>query len=244
MAEAEIGTDLMIIRKRTSPTIITPGNHELYAKTGWFTPRRPCDATAYYKAVTKIKNCTLLRGPFATYSDQNLTVSALNPPGAWFETERESSAAFQAALRRLPKTSTNRFHILLSHSPNGWLEKNRLLTDHSADSKNPVPHFDLILSGHNHGGFVPPILRPLMHHYGFVGPYFKLVQAHAHGHWSTDQTSLILSSGVTKFAPLPGLKTLGKLTNRLLIPEIEEIILLPGERHALRAGAPESHRQG
>lgn len=217
---------------KISTVVVGLGNHEL-SVCGRRVRRSAGENVNFYEAVLKIKNCVLLRDEFSTYdAGGNLTFSALNMPESWYSESRENKAEFQKVLKKLPLKSLDegRLNIMISHSPNGWLFRGKLLSRNEFKILNKI---DLILSGHNHGGLVPEFLRPLLRHYGFVGPNFKLVQPHAFGSWTDGRTSLVLSNGVTKFAKTSGLSALGKLLNMLYIPDTEIIDILPGERYEL-----------
>jgi predicted MPP superfamily phosphohydrolase len=187
----------------------------------------------FYTAVEKIKNCVLLRDEFSVYdAGAGVVFSALNMPERWYGEGRENKHEFQKVARRLPveKLDAGKLNVMLSHSPNGWLYRGKLLP---RDEFKIMKTLDLILSGHNHGGLVPKFLRPILRHYGFVGPNFKIVQPHAFGRWTDGSASLVLSNGVTKFAETSGLSALGRLLNWFYIPDVEVVAVVPGEQYEL-----------
>jgi predicted MPP superfamily phosphohydrolase len=216
---------------KVTTVVIGLGNHEL--ATCGFWPRRVMagENLEFYAEVKKIKNCVLLHDTFATFEAKgNLTFGALNMPDTWYKA-RETQAEFRKVLDTVPDKALNkkRFNILLSHSPNGWLAGGKLL---SRESVPILDKLDLILSGHNHGGLVPVVLRPLLMNHGFIGPKYKLFQPHAFGSWTDGETSLILSNGVTKFAETSGLSAAGRFLNKLYIPDVESIELTPGDEYS------------
>ena len=221
---------------RLAPVVIGLGNHEIFTCDGLFTRGEPFENRDFYEAVEKIENCVLLKDEFAVWeADKGVVFSALNMPDSWYQA-REDRAEFRRTVKRLAADeamkgiSAGRFQVMLSHSPNGWLHRGKLLERQEFRILDKV---DLILCGHNHGGLVPLAMRPFLKNHGFVGPNVKIFQPHAYGYWTDGQTSLILSDGVTKFAETSGLAKVGRALNRLYVPDVESITIVPGEQYEL-----------
>jgi len=216
---------------KMTTVVVGLGNHEM--ATCGFWPRRikAGENLDFYAAVRKIKNCVLLRDTFGTFEAKgNVTFSALNMPETWYA-GRETQAEFLEVLGTIPARALRkkRFNVMLSHSPNGWLAGGKLL---SRGDVEILGKLDLIISGHNHGGLVPVVLRPLLMNHGFIGPKYKLFQPHAFGSWTDGETSLILSNGVTKFAETSGLAAAGRFLNKLYVPDVEVIELIPDDEYS------------
>ncbi|MCL2002178.1 metallophosphoesterase, partial [Candidatus Saccharibacteria bacterium] len=166
---------------KKATVIIGLGNHELCWCDRPFRRPVPGENQDFYSAIGKIKNCVLLKDEFSTYQpDDNLAFSALNMPISWYSDRRENKAEFKKAVKRAGREAASggaankldkgRFNVLLSHSPNGWLFRGKLL---ARDEFRLMNRLDLILSGHNHGGLVPGVFRPVLRHYWFFGPSAK-----------------------------------------------------------------------
>ncbi|MCL2371159.1 metallophosphoesterase [Candidatus Saccharibacteria bacterium] len=220
---------------KIATVVIGLGNHELGGCGILARSRKGYGENLdFYAAVDKIKNCALLNETFETFSPENwLTFGAVNMPKEWYSgVARESQAEFRKVLETVPAKAleADRFNVLISHSPNGWLTRGRLISWKEAPI---LKKLDLILSGHNHGGLVPRVLRPIMMNRGFIGPKYKMWQPHAFGHWTDGRTSLVLSNGVTKFAETSGFSAAGRFLNKFWISEIEIIELVPAEKYQL-----------
>lgn len=70
-------------------------------------------------------------------------------------------------------------------------------------------------------------------HVGILGPYNKIFLKTAYGTWSTDQTSLVLNNGMTKFSESCCLSYISKLLNHMFIPDVDLIHLKAGDNHSL-----------
>ena len=217
-------------------TVISLGNHDLLEynhnnkKERW-----SCSENIhFYENIDKISNCILLNDSFSTYSgNEFLSFSGLNMPASWYEHHHEDKAIFETFIKSVDenKLDIEKFNILLSHSPNRWLINNRLISSEEFKILNKI---SLILSGHNHGGLVPIFLQPIFkNNHGFVGPGSKINQENAFGTWSNENTSLILSNGVTKIANSSELSFISDFLNSFYIPDIESISLVPGKQHKL-----------
>lgn len=220
----------------TYKTFLSLGNHDLvrFEKNG----NNPWSISLnfdFFKEVDKISNVVYLRGLFETHRFNDLTISALNMPALWYENRenRESKDEFERVLRGIDYSSLEKsaLNILLSHSPNGFIENNILV---SSNRYEILKYFDLILSGHNHGGLVPSFIQPFIkNNRGIVGPYLKAFPESSFGSWTSDETSLILSDGISKCADSSEVKYLKRIINAIYPPDIEQINIESGFSHKL-----------
>lgn len=214
-------------------TILSNGNHDMVKSENkkWSISEN----LEFYKELDKIPNLVYLRGLFETHFDDNITFSVLNMPAEWYRNREgnESKIVFEETLNaldysRLKKSS---FNVLLSHSPNRFIEKNKLISSEKFDI---LSYFDLILSGHNHDGMVPKFIQPLIKNQrGIVGPYLKFFQENAFGTWDNGETALILSGGVTKCADSSEVAFAKDFINSIYIPDVEQIDVVTAPQHKL-----------
>ncbi len=215
-------------------TIISIGNHDMvrYDKGNEY-PWSTSINSNFFKLVDKISNVVYLRDVFESYSDGKVNFSALNMDSFWYENrdDRESKVEFYRVLSEIDcsKLKKSSLNILLSHSPNRLIKNNEIIVN----KFEVLKYFDLILSGHNHGGLTPKILRPIMNHTGIVGPYNKVFQKSSYGTWTEENTSLLISDGITKCADSNKVKALKKVINSIYKPDIEIINIRQGDKHKL-----------
>lgn len=229
--------DMIIWLKEVSDSfkvIISLGNHDMvrYDKGNEY-PWSTSINSNFFKIVDKISNVVYLRDVFESYSDGKVTFSALNMDSFWYENKdnREAKVEFYRVLSEIDTSNLERssLNILLSHSPNRLIDNNEII----ANKFEVLKYYDLILSGHNHGGLTPKILRPIMNHTGFVGPHNKILQKSSYGTWTKENTSLLISDGITKCADSSEVKVLKKVINSIYKPDMEVINIRQGEKHKL-----------
>ena len=94
------------------------------------------------------------------------------------------------------KLNSNKFNILLSHTPNPLIKSKKIINDY-----NFINDCDLILTGHNHAGLIPTFIQDIFNnHIGLFGPFNKLISKTAYGYWVNDNKTLLVSNGVTKLS--------------------------------------------
>ena len=71
-------------------------------------------------------------------------------------------------------------------------------------------------------------------HTGLVGPYARILQHNAFGYWTNNDTSLILSNGITKISNSSELSLISTAINTFFIPDVELIHLTPSDNHNLQ----------
>ena len=82
------------------------------------------------------------------------------------------------------------YNVLLLHTPIA-------LTRSSYLKENP---YDLVLCGHVHGGLTPSCLRKILKGIGFIDPHRKIFRKYAYGLIKKYDSTIIISSGVTKLS--------------------------------------------
>ena len=166
----------------------------------------------------------------------DIDIFALNLPIGYY-LNREQNIDFYRYLEILKSVSieAKKFNILLCHSPKNVINDGRV-----SDYLDFLKKFNLILSGHMHGGLVPQCIRNESFGGGFVGPYTSLFPSHAYGIVKTDNTISLTTGGVTKIAESskPGFLTnhnpISELIDYVYPPELELLDLSPGEATTLK----------
>ena len=122
--------------------------------------------------------------------------------------------------------NTNKFNILLAHSPKGLINNNLIRKD-----LDYIKDMNLILCGHMHAGLRPIFLRNKNGHSGLVGPYKTFFPKNAYGLYNNDNSSMIISGGITKLSDSSS--GIIRMFNNLFSSEIELIHLKKGKNHNL-----------
>ena len=131
--------------------------------------------------------------------------------------------------------NTEKFNILLCHSPKGIIRDGQI-----SDYLDYLKKFNLILSGHMHGGLVPECMRNYNSGGGLVGPYASILPKHAYGVVKNDNTISLTSAGVTKIARSSevGLfsnnSVIEKIIDFVYPPEVEIIDFIPGNKTMIK----------
>lgn len=153
----------------------------------------------------------------------DINIYAINPPVSWYQ-QGEDKDEFINLMSQY-NFSENKFNLLLSHTPNGFINNGILTCD---------SNINLILSGHNHGGLTPQFIQKLSkNNVGLAGPYGKILFKNAYGVYSNDNSSLIISNGVTKIANTSELSFLANLINNYLVPEFDILDLEPADENVV-----------
>lgn len=213
-----------------SQTFIAMGNHDLV----YFDSKRkelPSNDTSFYDSLSVINNITVFRKSLESISlNSDIQVSALNMPYEYYENKEDKDSANLMWLERFllnnAEANTDRFNILLSHTPRGII-KDQLINQ----QLNYISDMNLILSGHMHAGLIPIMLRRKNGHRGLVGPHASYFPKTSYGLYENDGCSMVVSGGITKVANSNELRGLSSFANSFFASEIELIHLLPGDEH-------------
>jgi predicted MPP superfamily phosphohydrolase len=179
-----------------------------------------------------INNPTITKWTF----NKDIDITALNLPIEYYW-RKELTREFEEYLEIIKSITINteKFNILLCHSP-----KNIIKNGAISDYLNYLKSFNLILSGHMHGGLVPKIFRKNSFGGGLFGPYASILPKHAYGIVQTDNTISLTSTGITKIANSTEIKSLtNNIVARSIIdfvypPEIEILDLNPGKSYTIK----------
>ncbi len=180
-----------------------------------------------YDKLSQLKNVYVFDKDIDTISISNdINVSSLTLPLKWYLL-REKNKYFKKFFKNDKIPNTNKFNILLSHSPKGLINNNLIRKD-----LDYIKDMNLILCGHMHAGLRPIFLRSKNSHRGLVGPYKTFFPKNAYGLYNNDNCSMIISGGITKLSDSSS--GIIKMFNNLFSSEIELIHLKKGKNHNLK----------
>lgn len=193
--------------------IISLGNHDVYIK----------EHHKFFQNLNDLNNIYVLDN--TAYIDESIYISGFTLPPTYYYniTRNESKEVLINHLKKHKKLTTNLPQKLpkvsLIHSP-------ILLTD--KDILNELNEYELLLSGHTHGGMVPKILNKFFKkNQGIIAPNKKFLPDIARGKIETylkdKKITLIITSGITKLS-LHSAKILNKL-NFVYNIDINKIII-------------------
>ena len=225
--------EIVEILKRVENTqiYISNGNHDLvriqgrgpFAKLTYEPDKK------YYESLNSAKNIHVFLNNSDKYFYKSVEIVALDPGQDWYDKTCENEEVFKSILDEylsgLDKGNT--FRLMLLHSCNGLISKNKL--------ESELAGINLVLSGHNHACLTPEFIQSVSKtHRGLFGPYNKFFMQGSYGTWTKGNTSVILSNGLTKMGESHGSKIVRNLVNNVYKSDIDIIELTHGESHSLK----------
>lgn len=175
---------------REVKVLISLGNHDIFMEKDY----------KFFKKLDELNNIYVLDNSF--YKDDSIYVVGLTLPNKYYYNivGDESSVVllnhlntYKKLIAKMPEDLPK---ILMLHSPIKVMEPEVI---------NKLNDFDLILSGHTHGGMMPTLLGKIFKgNYGIIAPNKKLFPEVARGRIDkcvdNKQVSLIINSGITKLS--------------------------------------------
>lgn len=209
-------------------TYLVLGNHDI-VKLVKNKVRRVVKDIPFYNRLDSESNIHLLMNNTEVYNLGNdIQIIGLTLENKWYKKYREDKKMFKEILNdylKKTKIDKNKFIILLLHSSNGLVDNNELMH---------IDGVNLVLCGHNHGGLTPEFIQKMSKkHIGLAGPYGKFFIKDAYGYWTNNDTSLILSNGVTKMGKIHAGKFIRTIVNDIYKCDAEVINLIPAKKHKL-----------
>ena len=217
-----------------SQTFLSVGNHEmceLSYETGKKEEVESKDYIDFFIEVAKQTDCIPMISDFSKIDlADDLSVSAANVPFSYYG-KKENLEQYKKLLENVKeKMDENKFNVLLLHSPNSLIQNGKI--DRSSDV---IRNMNLILCGHNHGGLMPTFAQDILKgHRGLAGPYAKLFQPNAYGVYNEEDTSVLVSNGVTKISATSEAGKINGILNKIYTPEIDVIHMLQSYEHSLK----------
>ena len=217
-----------------SQTFLSVGNHEmceLSYETGKKEEVESKDYIDFFIEVAKQTDCIPMISDFSKIDlADDLSVSAANVPFSYYG-KKENLEQYKKLLENVKeKMDENKFNVLLLHSPNSLIQNGKI--DRSSDV---IRNMNLILCGHNHGGLMPTFVQDILKgHRGLAGPYAKLFQPNAYGVYNEEDTSVLVSNGVTKISATSEAGKINGILNKIYTPEIDVIHMVQSDEHSLK----------
>ena len=217
-----------------SQTFLSVGNHEmceLSYETGKKEEVESKDYIDFFIEVAKQTDCIPMISDFSKIDlADDLSVSAANVPFSYYG-KKENLEQYKKLLENVKeKMDENKFNVLILHSPNSLIQNGKI--DRSSDV---IRNMNLILCGHNHGGLMPTFAQDILKgHRGLAGPYAKLFQPNAYGVYNEEDTSVLVSNGVTKISATSEAGKINGILNKIYTPEIDVIHMVQSDEHSLK----------
>ena len=217
-----------------SQTFISVGNHEMCELSYSTGKKEEVESKGYidfFFDVAKNTNCIPMISDFSKIDlADDLSVSAANVPFSYYG-KKENLEQYKKLLENVKeKMDENKFNVLLLHSPNSLIQNGKI--DRSSDV---IRNMNLILCGHNHGGLMPTFAQDILKgHRGLAGPYAKLFQPNAYGVYNEEDTSVLVSNGVTKISATSEAGKINGILNKIYTPEIDVIHMVQSDEHSLK----------
>lgn len=180
--------------------IISLGNHDIFCEND----------LKFFNKLNELKNIYVLHNDY--YKDEFIFIGGLTLPTDYYYniTGDESTVILLNHLNNtkkiIPKGKQTTPRILLVHSPIKILDSEVL---------KKIKDYDLLLSGHMHGGMIPSLLGKILKgNGGIIAPNKKIHPSIARGrvdrYINNKKITLIITSGITKLS-LKSSKILSKL---------------------------------
>lgn len=182
----------------TTPTYISLGNHDQYARNGFENWAAYCEHSAI-AAFSTLPNVHLLDINEKVLFD-DIELSAINNSVYYYLDYREDKDFFtkEYNLRQNKMSfSEKAYSILLTHDPKSIY---RLSIDQNSCF---VPNTDLVISGHMHNGLVPNHLQPFFNGRGLLSPDYTLFPSVAYGIKEVNETIFLINGAISSFVEIP-----------------------------------------
>lgn len=170
--------------------IISIGNHDIFLNEDF----------KFFKNLNDLKNIYVLNNDI--YVDETIYISGFTLPTNYYYNinKKESSEVLIDHLKKYKKYTSNLPikvpKVSLIHSPIKLVDKEVLTI---------LKEYDLLLSGHTHGGMIPKILNKLFKsNQGIISPYKTLFPEIARGkiekYLGNKKITIIITNGITKLS--------------------------------------------
>lgn len=216
-----------------SKVYIALGNHDLAIKRDTYMTLNNISNNKYMKELINTDNIYLSTSSYEKIKhNKNIDIHLIILPNEYFTLHEKDLSKVNKLFKEIEnnKVDTSKFNIMLVHSPNPLIINNKLINNKLINSMN------LIVCGHNHGGLTPTFIQDIFkNHIGLFGPYYKIFNKNSYGIIKNNNTSLLISNGITKLSnsSFKYLKLIIKLGNKILMPEIDIINLKKNAKYKL-----------
>lgn len=166
--------------------IISVGNHDVMKRVRmkWVYDYND----VWFNRIKKLNNVYLLDN--SNYIVDDINFIGYTVPFNHYEEREKNNKYINESITNITRLeSSNKYNILLSHSPIGIIDNNII--------DNYLKNIDLILCGHTHGGLLPGFIKG---NRGIISPYKKLFPKNIRGNINYKNLSVIISYGVIKLS--------------------------------------------
>lgn len=181
-----------------SKTIISFGNHEMIdivnKKAVEQYPRE------FIKLLQGLKNVIVLNNSY--YQENNIEFAGITNSFAYYEKEKPEDFIAEVNENLDKPFNPNNFNILLSHSPVNIIS--------AKGEANILDNCDMVLSGHNHNGLVPPSLEKQFKTIGLINHRKDIFPKYSRENFVVHGTEVIINGGITKFSSYSKFKGFNK----------------------------------
>ena len=172
-------------------TIISLGNHDESTKIDKNKDKcKQGDPSILKEILTSIDNVHLLDNK-TTYED-DISFASFNPNLDYYIKYYGEKSEFLRQFKEYytDKFNKNKFNILLSHDPESIIKLSEI------EEKCIQPNTDIVVSGHMHNGFLPPMLNFIVKNRGIISPTKSYFPKYAHGEVDIDTTKFIINGAI------------------------------------------------
>ena len=173
------------------PTIVSLGNHDETEKLPERNKIKKGDSTKLIEILESIENVILLNNSKIKEID-GIKYASFNPNLDYYEKYYGAKEEFYKQFMNNYKDIFNeeQFNILLCHDPESIIrlskEKNTCIQSNT----------DIVVSGHMHNGFLPPILNFIVKNKGIISPTKYYFPEYAHGEIDIDKTKFVINGAI------------------------------------------------
>lgn len=169
--------------------LITLGNHDYTLEHEH--DKVYANQDGYKMILNSIPNVHVLDGTI--YCDKDICFYGYNPTFNYYCTKESDKPLMINDFKKKMPILKSKYNVLLIHTP---LYLRDIYDDLS------LGKFNLILSGHTHGGLVPHFIKG---NSGIIDPCRGLFPKYVRGHYKYKTTDFVISSGVVKFSHSSGI---------------------------------------
>ena len=188
--EMEYFYDFIKNLSKITEVLITLGNHEY--KDEKKNKYIYINQDGFKKILNSFNNVHVLEDQI--YCDKNLSFYGYNPHFSYYCTkEKDKKKMLEDFKTKMPLVKgTDKYNILLIHTP---------LNLHDMYNDLKLDRYNLVLSGHTHGGLLPSNFKG---NTGFIDPCKGLFPKYSRLHYKYKNTDFIISSGIIKLSKTSG----------------------------------------
>lgn len=229
-----------LLANQNIKTYICLGNHDYvsFDRKGLFGIVHEVNDMSYFEYLNSKPHIKVFTNNADIEEYNDIIFTAFDPGYLWYYNTQENKELFSKLFHDYLNLfeGTNKFRIMLLHSCNGLIIDNELTRE--------IPNINLVLSGHNHAGLTPEFIQNISkNNRGIICPFEKFFKKGSYGYWTNNNTSVILSNGLTKMGESHGSALLCKSMNAILKDDIDVITLVNGNKHELKLNKKELIRK-